>query len=126
RDEITEITFTQGMARGSAPRDGTPVFRSQTSGRGITEVSFSLTDSAGSTISGRASFAGSPPDTAATLRAGSAVNVVFRKGPITIEMPGKALVSAALGQQVSVQLSDSRKTFTGFLTSVKEVQVDLP
>ena len=52
--------------------------------------------------------------------------MVFRKGPITVEMPGKALASAAVGESVSVYIADSQKTFTGRVTDGKAVQVDLP
>jgi flagella basal body P-ring formation protein FlgA len=52
--------------------------------------------------------------------------VVFRKGPITVEMPGKALATAAVGDAVSVVVADIQKTFTGRVLEGKAVQVDLP
>lgn len=125
-DSVTEIAFSQGIARGSAPRDGTPVFRTSSSARGITEVSFTLTDSTGSIVAGRTSFATSLSDSSPSVRAGSPVQIVFRKGPIMIEMPGKALGSAVRGQQVSVAISENQKMFVGKVTDEREVQVDLP
>jgi flagella basal body P-ring formation protein FlgA len=41
-------------------------------------------------------------------------------------MPGKALASASVGENVSVFVADSQKTFTGRVIEGKAVQVDLP
>jgi flagella basal body P-ring formation protein FlgA len=64
--------------------------------------------------------------TDAVVRSGQAVNVIFHKGPITIEMPGKTLAAAGIGEQVKVLLTDSQKSFTGYLREGKAVDVELP
>ena len=127
-DARTEVSLVQNLTRATAPQDGTPLFQTQKLPRGITEISFSLSDSAGNAASGKATFASVPvsavSDTA--IRSGSTVNVIFRKGPITIEMPGRAQSSATAGQTVSVYVADSQKSFVGQVIDGKAVQVELP
>jgi flagella basal body P-ring formation protein FlgA len=60
------------------------------------------------------------------VKSSAPVRVVFRKGPITVEMPGRALASASIGENVGVYISDSQKTFSGRVIDGKAVQVDLP
>jgi flagella basal body P-ring formation protein FlgA len=60
------------------------------------------------------------------VKSGTPVTVVFKKGLITIEMPGRTLGSASVGDPVSVMVSESQKTFSGQLMDGKAVQVDLP
>jgi hypothetical protein len=67
-----------------------------------------------------------PLSTSADVRASDPVRVIFHKGPITIEMPGKALGQAAVGQAVSVLVTDSQRSFTGKLLTGKAVDVELP
>ena len=62
----------------------------------------------------------------AAVRSGTPVNVIFKKGLITIEMPGKTLGSASVGDPVSVLVAESQKTFSGQLLDGKAVEVDLP
>jgi flagella basal body P-ring formation protein FlgA len=52
--------------------------------------------------------------------------VVFRKGPITVEVPGKTLGASSVGDVVNVSIAESQKTFTGRVTDERAVQVDLP
>jgi flagella basal body P-ring formation protein FlgA len=67
-----------------------------------------------------------PRSAVADIRASDPVSVIFHKGVITLEMPGKALGQAAIGQQVSVLVNESRRSFTGRLLAGKEVDVELP
>jgi len=54
------------------------------------------------------------------------LNVIFRKGPVTIEMPGKALASARIGERVSVFIAESQRNFAGRLLEGKAVDIELP
>jgi len=125
-DDRVDLPFALGSLRGNPPVDGAPLFQVVKTSRG-TEVSFSLTGSDGGMVSGRVTL---PPVTAADAAAGVRMNtpvrVVFRRGLVTVEMPGRALSSAAVGDPVSVYVADSQKTFTGRLLEGKAVQVDLP
>jgi hypothetical protein len=126
----TEITIGSLTARGTPPADGTPVIQATRNTPGSTDVTFSLSGSAGGTVAGRLTLAASPgtgSDAASpAVKSGTAVNVVFKKGLITIEMPGKTLGSASVGDPVSVVTSESQKTFSGQLIDGKAVEVDLP
>jgi hypothetical protein len=129
-DSRVDMSFTLASLRGNPPEDGTPSFQVVKTVRGA-EVSFSLAGSDGSSVAGRVTLAPRPDDGSDTgptagVKTNSAVRVVFRRGPITVEMPGRALESAAVGQIVSVYVPDSRKTFTGRVREGKAVQVDLP
>jgi hypothetical protein len=127
-DVRTEVSLVQNLTRATAPQDGTPVFLSQKMVRGLTEISFSLSDSAGNAASGKATFPSiaAAVDTGLMMKSGSTVSVIFRKGPITIEMPGRAQASAAAGETVSVYVADSQRSFIGKVLDGKAVQVELP
>jgi hypothetical protein len=60
------------------------------------------------------------------VRAGDRVEVSFRKGPLTIEMQGKALASAGFGDSVAVYVPDSLRSFSGLVIGKKAVSVELP
>jgi hypothetical protein len=126
-DSRADLSFTLGSLSGPPPRDGSPVFQVMKTSHG-TEVSFQLAGSAGSAVSGRVTLPAAPasPDSAPAVKPNAPVRVVFHKGPITVEMPGRALAGAAVGQTVAVYISDSQKTFTGRVLDGKAVQVDLP
>ena len=126
-DGRTDLSFTLGSLSGSPPQDGSPMFQVVKTSRG-TEVSFRLAGSGGGTVSGRVTLPAAPagPDSAPAVKSNAPVRVVFRKGPITVEMTGRTLARAAVGQQVAVYISDSQKTFTGRVLDGKAVQVDLP
>ena len=66
------------------------------------------------------------PSAADGVRSGETVQVVFRRGTVTIEMEGRALSSAAPGQDVSVWVAESRRSFAGTATGRKVVDVVLP
>ncbi len=124
-----ELSLAFAAPQGAAPQDGTPTVQVQRSSRGVTEVSFALTGSNGGTVTGRLSLpsAASTQDSpGSAVKSGAAVRVVFHKGPITIEMPGKALSSAVIGGAVGVLISDTQKRFTGQVLEGKAVEVDLP
>ena len=126
-DSRAELLFTLGSQNGPPPQDGSPVFQVVKTSRGM-EVSFQLSGSGGGSVSGRVTLPAAPasPDSASAVKSNAPVRVVFRKGPITVEMTGRALGSAAVGQQVAVYIADSQKTFTGRVLDGKAVQVDLP
>jgi hypothetical protein len=126
-----EITLAQNLVRGEVPRQGAPVFQVVPGARGATEVTFSLSSASGGSVSGRVSLpAASAPGGAATaaerISAGTGVEVTFHKGPVTIEMPGRALAAARVGERVPVSVAESQKRFTGTLREGKAVDVDLP
>jgi hypothetical protein len=122
-----EIALTQTNARGVPPRSGTPVFQAVKTVKGIAEVSFSLAGADGS-FAGRAVFASAAGMSEAKpgLKPGTPVQIVFHKDLITIEMQGKALGAAAVGDTVNVLVADSQKSFTGKVCEGKVVEVDLP
>jgi hypothetical protein len=60
------------------------------------------------------------------VRAGDPVQVRFRKGPVTIEVQGKALATAGFGDQVAVYIPDSLRRFSGRVMGSKAVDVELP
>ncbi len=127
-DERADLAFTLGMSSGTAPKDGTPLFQVVKTSRD-TEVSFQLTGSAGGSVAGRVTLPAAAPgvDAAGTaLKGSSLVKVIFRRGPITVEMPGRVVSGGAAGQAVTVYIPDSQKTFTGRALDGKAVQVDLP
>jgi hypothetical protein len=125
-DARVDISFAIAGLKGNAPQDGTPSFQVVRTARGV-DVQFSLTASDGSSVTGRAALPpAAGPDTALGVTQNAPVRVVFRKGPIMVEMPGKALASASVGDTVKVYVVDSQKTFTGRLEQGKAVHVDLP
>jgi hypothetical protein len=126
-DGMVEMTFTQASLMGAPPQDGTPAIQVMKTGRGV-EVSFLLTGSGGGSVSGRVSLP--PVDSAGSTKAGlkssTPVRVVFRKGPITVEVPGKTLGASSVEGTVNVSIAESHKTFAGRVTGERAVQVDLP
>jgi hypothetical protein len=124
----TEILVSSLSVRGTPPADGTPSFQVHAGTSGGTEVSFSLLGLTGGSMVGRLSISGSalPLALSSGVKSGTPVSVVFRKGVITIEMPGKATGSAAVGQKVGVSIAESQRAFTGTVMDGKAVQVDLP
>jgi hypothetical protein len=126
-DGKVELTFTQASLKGSPPQDGTPSCQVVRTSRAV-EVSFLLTGSNGDAVSGRVTLPApqAGPDLQRGVKSSAQVRVVFRKGPITVEMPGKTMGSASMGETVSVFVADIQKTFTGRVIDGKAVQVDLP
>jgi hypothetical protein len=127
-DAKVELTIVQNLVKGVPPRQGTPSFQVLKTTRGTCEVAFSLSAGAGSSVSGRVSFPAIdvPPAIGDRVSSGTAVKVVFRRGPVTIEMPGKALASAHVGERVGVRVAESQKSFAGMLLEGKAVDVELP
>ena len=125
-EDRADIDVRLNDVHGVLPSDPSPVFRLVRSANGSVEVSFSI-GSAGGAAGGRLILALSGGGSGAVeIRASDPVRVVFHRGPITIEMQGKALTSAALGDSLSVQVSDSQKSFIGRAAAGKAVDVDLP
>ena len=125
-DSRVDMSFTLGSLTGSPPQDGTPVFQLVKTARTV-EISFTLSGSDGSSVAGRVTLpASSAGQTADEIGSNAAVRVVFRRGLVTVEMPGRALSRASVGDTLRVFVPDSQKTFTGRLVDAKVVQVDLP
>jgi hypothetical protein len=124
----TELRVAQNIVRGVPPREGNPVFTLQKSSVGGAEVSFSLSGDSGNSVTGRVVIPVMDASVGASqgLRTGTPVQVVFHKGLITIEMQGKTLGTAAVGERVSVYVPDSQRSFTGRVTDGKAVSVELP
>ena len=125
-DDRQELSLSQNIIKGNPLQTGTPSFQVQKSGRGQTDVSFLLAGSAGSSVVGKVSFAQPVTDPAGDVKPGTPVKVIFHKGLITIEMPGKAMGSASTGGSLSVYVADSQKSFVGLLAAGKAVNVELP
>jgi hypothetical protein len=123
---IAELTIIQNSVKGDLPIDGMPTFAIQKTGKGTVEVTYSLSGTAGASVSGRVALAASSRPLDDTVKSGAAVTAVFRKGPITIEMPAKAMASAASGATVSVYVAESQKSFSGRVIGGKAVEVVLP
>jgi hypothetical protein len=127
-DGKVEITLVQNFVQGTLPRQGTPSFQVVKSGTSTCEVSFALSAGGGGSVKGRVSFpaADGPAASDQRVAAGTAVNVIFHKGPVTVEMPGKSLSTARVGDRVSVFVAESQKKFAGRLLDGKAVDVELP
>jgi hypothetical protein len=122
----TELSLEQGQLKGSLPIDGSPRFQVAKSANGSVEVSYSLTGSNGGSVAGKVSISAPAGGGTDGVKAGAPIEVRFRKGPITIEMPGKALATAAAGGKVGVYIADSQRRFVGRVVDAKAVEVDLP
>jgi len=124
----TALSFTHYQLKGSFPTDGNPLFQAAKAPNGSVEVSYYLTGSGGGSVSGRVSFSSPAGDSGPTdgVRTGAPVKVIFHKGPITIELPGKASASAAVGGRVGVYVADSQRSFVGRVVDAKAVEVELP
>jgi hypothetical protein len=123
-----ELSLAQSQQKGSLPTDGSPRFQVLRNVNGAVEVSYSLTGSSGSSVAGRVSVSAPAGTVGSTdgVRSGAPIRVLFRKGPITIEMPGKALAAAAAGGKVGVYVAESQRTFVGRVVDGKAVEVELP
>ena len=123
-----ELSFAQNQLNGIVPTDGNPLFKVVKTTNGSIEVSYSLAGSGGGSVSGRVSFSASAAGSGSTdgVRSGAPVDVIFHKGPITIEMPGKATAAAAVGGRVGVYVADSQRNFIGRVVDAKAVEVELP
>ena len=91
---------------------------------GVVEVSFAGAGGRTSRVVLRASQA--IPSASDGVKSGETVLVVFRRGAVTIEMEGRALSSAVPGQDVSVWVAESRRSFAGTAAGRKVVDVVLP
>lgn len=121
-----DLSIGSITARGAPPVDGTPVIQAARSTQTGTDVTFSLSGTAGGSVTGRLTLVTPSGAPVAAVKSGTPVNVIFKKGLITIEMPGKTLGSASVGDPVSVLVAESQKTFSGQLLDGKAVEVDLP
>lgn len=123
-----ELSLAQSRQKGSLPTDGNPLFQVLKNVNGAVEVSYSLAGSSGNSVAGRVSVSAPAGTIGSTdgVRSGSQIRVLFRKGPITIEMPGKATATAAMGGRVGVYVADSKRSFIGRVVDAKAVEVELP
>ena len=91
-DQKVELRFTQNLVTGTPPQQGSPVFTARKSTGGSVEVSFSLSGDPGQFRDRPCRDSRrrrGPRRHRRTLKTGAPVQVVFHKGLITIEMPGK-------------------------------------
>jgi len=125
--DVTDIDVRSIQPGGTLSQTIVPSFQLVRTTQGSVEVSFTSSSDAGQTTGrivlalkadGRAS--------AADVHAHDPVRVIFHKGPITIEMQGRALAPAAIGDTVNVLVTDSQKSFAGRLVTGKAVDVELP
>ncbi len=125
--DVADIDVRSVQLAGTLPRDASPAFRMVRSSKTSVEVSFTV-PAEGEQTSGRilVGLREDPRAAASDIAASDPVLVVFHKGPITIEMQGKAQGPAAVGDTVSVMVMDSHRTFSGRLLSGKAVDVELP
>ena len=126
-NEVLDIDVRSIQVNGTLPANAAPSFRLLRSSSGSVEATFTADGGAGP-AGGRIILAlkTDPLSTGADVRANDPVQVAFHKGLITIEMPGKALGQAAVGQPVNVLVTDNQRSFTGKLLSGKAVDVELP
>ena len=69
----------------------------------------------------RAAVAAAP-----SVRSNDRVQILFRKGPIIVEMEGRALATAGFGDTVAVRVPESLRSFSGRVIGNKAVEVELP
>ncbi len=60
------------------------------------------------------------------VRPNDSVWVRFRKGAVTVEMPGRATAPAQVGGEVTVFVPEARRSFSGVLEDGKAVSVEIP
>lgn len=121
-----DIEVRLNLVQGTVSPDSIPVFRLIRSSRGNVEVSFAAGTGA-EAVSGKMILVVSGAGTGAPdVKASDPVHVLFHKGSITIEMDGRALSAAAVGDSLKVQVPESQKSFVGRLSAGKAVSVDLP
>jgi len=127
-EDKVELEVVQTHLTGSIPRNAMPVFQLSRNARGTTEVSFSFSGQQAQPVSGKIVLAIRPvaAGIGEGVNSGDQVQVVFRRGPISIEMQGKALTTAAPGDKVSVFVPDSQKSFNGRVAGRKAVEVEIP
>jgi hypothetical protein len=124
-----ELEVVQAPERAAlpAPEPSFALLRAErTSGllSGIVEVSFRGAGDRVSRVVLRTRQA--VPSASDGVRAGDTVQVVFRRGAVTVEMEGRALSSGAPGQGVTVWVAECRRSFTGLAAGRKVVDVELP
>ena len=124
-----ELELLQPPERGSLPAASpgfTLVRAERASGlmSGVVEVSFQGAGNRTSRVVLRARQA--IPSASDGVRSGETVQVLFRRGSVTIEMEGRVLSSAAPGQAVTVWVAESRRSFAGTVAGRKVVDVVLP
>jgi hypothetical protein len=127
-EERAELEVVQTLD-GSFPSGAAPFFKLTRSAAisGAREITCSVSTSASALPVGsvrvrvRAAVATTPG-----VRASDRVQVLFRKGLVTVEMEGKALASAVFGESVSVRVPESLRSFSGLVIGNKAVEVELP
>ncbi len=62
----------------------------------------------------------------AGVKAGDRVSIIFRRGNIWLEVPGKTYRSGDVGDQITVYQLDGHRRFTGIVIGPKEVEVEIP
>ncbi len=126
--DLADLAVRSIQLNGTVSPDAAPTFKLVRSSGGSIEASFTASAGNGAPASGRIILAlkGDQHAAAPDIRPSDPVRVVFHKGPITIEMQGKAQGQAAVGDMVNVMVSDSQKSFTGRLLAGKAVDVELP
>ena len=124
-DVPLDMTFAEGSLAGAPPQDGSPSFRVTKSTRGV-EVFFLLVGAGGGSVTGRVTLPVVDAGAQGGVSSGTPARVVFHKGPITVEVPGRALGAGSAGDNVNVSITETRKTFSGRVIDGKVVQVDLP
>jgi len=125
--DVTDIEVRSIQLVGTLPETLAPSFQLVRSSQGSVEAAFTA-PGAGGQSSGRIILALKSDQRTAVvdIRVSDPVRVIFHKGPITIEMQGKALAAAAIGETVNVVVTDSQKSFAGRLLAGKAVDVELP
>jgi hypothetical protein len=127
-EERSEIEIVQTLGGGVSA--GSPAFFRLTrsvKGAGAREVTCSVSPSAAEPAIGSITLRVRETLPAAEgVKASDRVQVLFRKGAVTVEMQGKALASAGPGASVSVYVPDSLRSFSGRVIGKKAVEVELP
>ncbi len=127
-EERSELEIVQTLD-GGLPAGSSAVFRLTRSVKmaGAREVTCSVSPSAAQPSIGSVTLRVRPNLPAGEgVRSSDRVQVLFRKGLVTVELQGKALASAGPGDSVSVYVPDSLKSFSGRVIGKKAVEVELP
>jgi hypothetical protein len=127
-DQRSELRFAQRQLTTSLPDGATPVFQILKNAHGAIELVYTNGGRTGESASGTIvlSIIGADLMDRGGVGVSDLVQVRFRKGPIEIEVQGRALSPAAVGERVSVYIADSMKSFAGTVAGRKAVEVEIP
>jgi hypothetical protein len=60
------------------------------------------------------------------VKAGDRITIIFRRGNVWLEVPGKTYRSGDVGDTITVYQLEGHRRFTGTVKGPKEVEVEIP